>query len=144
MLPIDFHVICFKFKMLVFVQMLSTQHLLTTLLKRLPNLIHWMPLESRCSVLIFRSHGQRSQSNCCSLYKLYPLNEFWPLCFEVAKLGTVVAPRKYMLCISLHTTWSKVKQLVFEKMLSVHYPKFSYYTVNLVECLPLDSIVDNL
>ena len=36
--------------------------------RKLPNLV-WMPLESRWPLLIFRSHGQRSRSNCWSLYK---------------------------------------------------------------------------
>ena len=35
---------------------------------------------SSCSLLIFRSHEQKSRSNYCSLYKWIPLNLFWSLC----------------------------------------------------------------
>ena len=38
---------------------------------KLPNLVQWMPLESRCFLLISRSHGQRSRSNRWSLHKWY-------------------------------------------------------------------------
>lgn len=40
------------------------------------------------------SHGQRSGSHWWSMHKWCPLNNFWQLCFEVAILGTVDAPRK--------------------------------------------------
>ena len=36
-------------------------------------------LASRWPLLMFRSHGQRSRSNCGSLYKWCPLNICWPL-----------------------------------------------------------------
>ena len=45
---------------------------------KLPNLVQWMPLESRCFLLIFRSHDQRPRSNCWSSF---------PLCWKVPKLG---------------------------------------------------------
>ena len=36
----------------------------------LPGLLQWMSLERRISLLIFRSHGQRSRSNCWSVYEM--------------------------------------------------------------------------
>ena len=67
---------------------------------KLLNLVQWMSLESRCFSLIFRSHGQRSSSHCWSLYKCCLLNIFWPLCFEIVKLGTY--PRKEMFLLMVN------------------------------------------
>ena len=54
---------------------------------KLQNMGQWMPLKSSCSLLIFRSHGQRLRSSCWVIFcKCCLLNIFWPLCFDVAKL----------------------------------------------------------
>ena len=50
--PSDVHSICFD-----------------PLARKMPNLVLWMPLESRWALLIFRSDDQRSRSNCWSLKK---------------------------------------------------------------------------
>ena len=57
--------------------------------RKLPNLVQWMLLDNRWSLLIFRSHGPRSRSNCRFLYKCCLLKIFWNLCLKVVKLGTV-------------------------------------------------------
>ena len=43
--------------------------------------------------LIFSTHGQRSRSNCCYVYKWCSFNIFWLLFLKVAKLGTMDVPR---------------------------------------------------
>ena len=54
---------------------------------------------------------------------LCPFNIFKPLCLNVAKLGTVNAPREQKFPIYFQVTWAKVmfKLLVFEKMVSGQY-----------------------
>ena len=44
------------------------------------NLVLWMPLESWCSLLVFRSHFQRSGSNCRSFKNCCALNITWLPC----------------------------------------------------------------
>ena len=53
---------------------------------KLQNVEQWMTLESKCSLMIFRSHGQRSRSNCCSLYKCRPLFYFKLLYLKLPNL----------------------------------------------------------
>ena len=65
------------------------------LLNRMLFFVLWMPLKSRCSLLIFRSHGQSSRSNCWYSYKWCLLVIFSPLCLKVTKLDAVDALRKY-------------------------------------------------
>ena len=50
-----------------------------------------------------------------------------PLCWKVAKLGTVNASREQMTPFDVQDTWSwvKVKLLVFEKVLSTQYIKLA-------------------
>ena len=56
---------------------------------KLPNLIQWMPLGSKCCLFIFRSQGQTADLctnvGCSIFYSL--------LCLKVVKLGTVDAPK---------------------------------------------------
>ena len=66
---------------------------------KLLNLVQWMYLVSRWPILMFRSHGQRS--NRWSLYKYCPLNIFWPLCLKIAKLSSVDASWEWMFPIDV-------------------------------------------
>ena len=45
--------------------------------RKLPNLVLLMPLKSRWPLSMFKSHGQRSRSNCWSLKKCCLLNISW-------------------------------------------------------------------
>ena len=78
---------------------------LDTFARRLPNLLQWMTSESKCSLLIFKLHGQKSRSNRWSLWKLPNLVQWMPL-----------AKRRF--CGFLVTLSKvKVKLLVLEKMM---------------------------
>ena len=86
--------------------------------RKLPNLVQWMPLDSRCSLLIFWLHFQRWRSNCWSLcyYEIalwvtISRSNYWFLfqhcLFNMLKnicliitcteLGTVVATREWII-----------------------------------------------
>ena len=47
-------------------------------------------------LLILRSLGQRSRSNCWSLNKCCPLNISWPFCLKIANLSIADAPWELM------------------------------------------------
>ena len=80
----------------------------------------WMHLQSRCSLLFFRTHGHRPGSNCRSLKKCCTLNISRLLCWKFAKLCTQDASRVYMTPVDAQVTRSKVKckLLAFAQMLS--------------------------
>ena len=52
----------------------------------------------RWPLLMFRSHGERTGSNCwyMYLYECCSLSIFWSICLKIAKPGTVGAPREWM------------------------------------------------
>ena len=75
----------------------------------------WMTLESKCSLMIFSSHGQRLRSNCCSLYKCRPLVFLKLLYLKVAKLGTVDAQREVMFPSDFLVTLSRSNCWSFRK-----------------------------
>ena len=99
--------------------MLSAQYL-DPFAWKWPNLVQLMSLGSRWLLLILRSHGQRSRSNCWSLTKCFLS---WSLCLKVAIFGKIDVPRKYMTPIGFEVTCSKVKikLQVYDKILSAQY-----------------------
>ena len=56
----------------------------------LPNIVQWIYLENTWTLLILRSHGQRSKSNCWFLYKWCPLNICLLFRWKVDKFSTKV------------------------------------------------------
>ena len=77
-----------------------------------------MPLESWCSRNNFRSHGQRSRSNCWSFYKINDVRSifFYILAWKLLNLVHWVPP------IEFQVIWPKVKLLFFlKKTLFVQY-----------------------
>ena len=54
-----------------------------------PNLVHWLTLERKLSLLLL--WVTRSRSNYRSSYLHCPLNILWTICLVITKLGTVVA-----------------------------------------------------
>ena len=56
----------------------------------IPNLVQGLPSMSRCSILIFRSHDQRSRSNHSSQPTVLSAQYFLPLHLINTKLGTGV------------------------------------------------------
>ena len=86
---------------------------------KLQNMGQWMPLESSCSLLIFRSQGQRLRSSFWVIFcKFCRLNIFWPLCFDVAKLVqwfplesrcSLLIFRSYGQMSKSQKLWNKVK-----------------------------------
>ena len=55
---------------------------------KLPNLVQWMPLESRCSLFIFWSSFQRWRSNCWSSSYMYVVYSIYYYRLMVTKLAT--------------------------------------------------------
>ena len=68
----------------------------------------WMPLKSRCSLLIFRSHGQRSRPNCWSFKNVVCSISLGLFAGDVVKLGTKMFPIDFLLTLLK----AKVKLLI--------------------------------
>ena len=108
---------------------------LDTFAERLPNLLQWMTSESKCSLLIFKLHGQRSRSNRWSLWKLPNLVQWMPLA-KRSFCGFLVTLSKV-----------KVKLLVLEKMMIfilsvvnfINLWSFAWWLPNLLFWLTLKS-----
>ena len=92
MIPIDFQVTCSKVK----VKLLFSAHCVVRSIAFDPftwsvlYLMQGLPSMCKWSLLIFRSHVQRSN---------HKVNIFWPLHLINTKLGAGVAPNKYMIPI---------------------------------------------
>ena len=90
----------------------------------LPYLIQWLPIESRCFLLIFRSLGQRSsQTVFVQMFSVqYLLTPLIESCYSWYNSKMPLQKQKNP--INFQITWSKVmvRLLVFVQMFSAQFP----------------------
>ena len=139
---VDFQVTCSKFK----VKPLFSAHCVVRSISfapftwSIPNLVQGLPLMSRWSLLIFRSHDQRSRSNRSSQPTVLSGQYLLPLHLINTKLSAGVALNEKMIPIDFQVTCSKVKvKPLFSAHCVVWSISFAYFTwsiPNLVQGLP--------